>query len=229
MSQVLRKHSDVLAEQLPVEGLRVLDIGAGTGGLTRLLARRGAQAVALEPQADLMLAAAGKAVGADAYVAGLGEALPFADGSFEVAIFFNALHHVPAALMDRALLEALRVTAREGRLAVLEPVAAGPHQELMRTLEDETGVRAAAIDALQRLVEAGRITRTLCLEYDTPALYDSFEAWAEGVTTVDPARRAKLAAQRELLAGRFAALAERDGEGRFLFRQPARFELFAKA
>lgn len=229
MSAPLRKNAEVLAEHLPVEGRRVLDIGAGTGPLTRLLARRGAEVVALEPQAALMQAASAKAVGGDRYVAGAGEALPFADGSFAVTLFFNALHHVPVALMDAALTEALRVTAPGGTLAVLEPVAAGPHQELMKTLDDETEVRAAAIAALERMVEAGAAQRRLCLEYDTPALYESFEAWAEGVVTVDPARRAKLEPRRAALAETFERLGERDGDDRILFRQPTRFELFEKA
>jgi len=229
MSAPLLKNAEVLAEHLPVAGRSVLDIGAGSGTLTRLLARRGARVVALEPQIELTLQVAAKPVADERYVAGQGELLPFAAASFDVAIFFNALHHVPVAAMGGALAEALRTLKPAGTLAVLEPVAAGRHFQLMRPLEDETQVRAEAIAALQRLCDAGQVRRRLRLEYDVAVAFADFAEWTQAMVRVDPARGQRLERQRQTLAASFASLAERDEEGRFLFRQPTRFELFAGA
>jgi SAM-dependent methyltransferase len=96
-------------------GSRVLDLGAGTGKLTRMLAPFGPRLVALEPIAamrerfvevlpDVPLAA------------GLAEALPFKDGSFGGVICAQAFHWFDG---DRALPEIHRVLRPGGRLALL--------------------------------------------------------------------------------------------------------------
>jgi ubiquinone/menaquinone biosynthesis C-methylase UbiE len=98
---------------------RVLDVGSGLGdvplALVRDGARRGVQLqVTCVDQSEQMLALARRATGADPalrFVRADGEALPFADGEFDVVTCTLALHHFdPGAA--RALLRELRRVAR---------------------------------------------------------------------------------------------------------------------
>lgn len=217
----LRKHPEVLAAHLSLPGRRALDVGCGDGALVRLLAQQGAWAVGLDPQA-------GPLQGAQPLVRGLGEALPFADGSFDLVVFFNALHHVPAPLMRPALIESLRVLQPGGTLAILEPLAEGPYFELMRPVEDETEVRALAQETLNTLTPGDSADHRVREEYDAPLAFADFAAWEAGMLAVDPSRAERLAAERARLAERFPVVAERDDEGRYRFRQPSRLDLFRR-
>lgn len=83
------------------------DVGCGAGALLSYAREHSIQAVGIEPDAGRVAEA--KAAGLDAR-AGTAEALPFADASFDLITFENALHH--AADIARALSEAMRVTRR---------------------------------------------------------------------------------------------------------------------
>jgi len=223
----LRKHPEVLARHLAVAGKTLLDVGCGSGALVRLLAREGGQPVGLDPQWAQVERA--RAAGPERYVVGWGQHLPFADASFDVVLFFNALHHVPVAVMGGALDEARRVLKPEGLLCVVEPVAAGTHFQLLQPVEDETDVRAAAEAELGRLEAAGRLRRRAQERYAVASRYRVFDEWRDTVLAVDPERRHALERLRPQLEQRFQELGELEEDGRRLFRQPARFDLFSPA
>ncbi|HKY96003.1 MAG TPA: class I SAM-dependent methyltransferase, partial [Kiloniellales bacterium] len=208
----------------PIAGHRLLDIGCGEGALVRLLTRNGGQAVGLDPQWAQIARA--RAAGPEPYVVGWGQHLPFADASFDIVLFFNALHHVPVEIMGAALDEARRVLKREGLLAVLEPVAAGTHFELLQPVEDETEVRAEAEATLARQERAGRLKRRAQERYAVALRFGAFDEWRDTVLAVDPERRPALDRLRPTLERRFIELGELEGDGRRLFRQPARFDLY---
>lgn len=98
-------------------GERVLDVGAGTGVSTEVLARSGAYAVG----ADLslgMLAAGRRARPAVPLLAGDALRLPFADATFDAVTISFALRNVVDT--EAALREFARVTRPGGRLVVCE-------------------------------------------------------------------------------------------------------------
>ncbi len=105
----------ILGDRL--RGATVLDVGAGTGIASYAFARSGArEVVALEPdpsevvgQGAIRRVARGLPV---TIAAGLGEALPFADGRFDVVYARQVLHH--ARDLDALVRECSRVTARGG-------------------------------------------------------------------------------------------------------------------
>jgi SAM-dependent methyltransferase len=94
---------------------RVLDLGAGTGKLTRQLVARRLPTVAVEPAAG-MRAALARAVRSAEVVAGAAEALPLAADSVDVVLAGQAFHWFEA---DRALPEIARVLRPGGVLALL--------------------------------------------------------------------------------------------------------------
>ena len=179
----LRDSTDVVRDSLSLAGARALDVGCGDGALVRLMAREGAQATGLEiGEAQLTRARAEPAVARERYSVGRAEALPVEAEGFDIVVFFNSLHHVPVEVQDKALAEAARVLVRGGRLLVIEPVAEGPLFELMRPVDDETEVRAAAIAALGRAAQGPDFEEVreyhfasdyCCLLYTSPSPRDS--------------------------------------------------------
>ena len=107
-------------------GLRVLDVGCGTGVVTRdAAARVGARGlvVGVDPSRALLRTArrlAGIAANGalPTFRAGDGLALPFGSASFDVTLAVTVLLHVPAG--DQVLAEMRRVTRPGGRVGVLD-------------------------------------------------------------------------------------------------------------
>ncbi len=100
---------------VPEPGRRTLEIGCGEGRAARDLALRGHRVTALDASATLI----GHASQADPegrYVLGDAAALPFADGSFDIAVAYNSLMDVED--MPAAVAEAARVLQPGGRLCV---------------------------------------------------------------------------------------------------------------
>lgn len=93
----------------------VVDLGAGTGKLTRSLVARGHRATAVEPQAE-MLAHLRVAAPAATALEGSAEEIPLPDGSADVVVSAQAFHWFDH---DRALPEIARVLRPGGRLALV--------------------------------------------------------------------------------------------------------------
>lgn len=93
--------------------LRVLNIGIGNGWLEARCRAEGWQAVALDPVFAAAKGAAAK--GTPATIGGI-EALPFADGVFDVVFCSEVLEHLTDELLDRGLPEIRRVLKPNGRL-----------------------------------------------------------------------------------------------------------------
>ena len=218
--------SELPDELLDVRGRDVLDVGCGEGWLVRRLASAGARAVGLDPLASaLERARRDNSSGPPArYVEGTAQALAFPSGSFDVVVFFNSLHHVPAESMDAALVEAARVLRRNGALYVQEPLAQGAFFELTRHVEDETRVRAAAQEALRRAAERQFVELARRDAVTTVGLAD-FDALRARMISVEPSRAAALDEQEFVLRAAFERLG-RPGEGVYEFDQPVRVNLF---
>jgi len=96
-------------------GARVLDVGAGTGKLSRALQAAGLDVLALEPQATLREILAGH-LGAGHVLEGTAEAIPLPDASVDAVTVADAFHWFDRAT---ALAEMARVLRPGGGLALL--------------------------------------------------------------------------------------------------------------
>ncbi|MDQ2760160.1 MAG: class I SAM-dependent methyltransferase [Actinomycetota bacterium] len=105
-----------LSERLSLRpGRTVLDLAAGTGKLTRLLAPTGARVVAVEPVAGMRTQLA-KALAGLELLEGTAESIPLPCASVDAVTVAQAFHWFDG---ERALSEIHRVSRASGRLAVL--------------------------------------------------------------------------------------------------------------
>lgn len=213
----VRRTTEVIGELLPVPGRSVLEVGCGEGVLLGWLRRRGATAFGLEVEAA-RLERARAALGPAGLAAGVGEALPFADAVLDAVLYHNSFHHVPVDRQSEALVEAARVLRPTGRLLVLEPLAQDEYFELVRPLEDETAVRAAALAALGR-AEALGLAPVAREPYVQLVQRRSLEELLTALLAADPGRKARLAEARPAIEAAWSRLGSATPEGR-LFRQP---------
>jgi SAM-dependent methyltransferase len=93
----------------------VLDLGAGTGKLTRVLVPRFARVVAVEPD-DAMRAVLEEVVPAAEALSGRGDAIPLPDGSLDAVFTAEAFHWFAT---DEAVAEIVRVLRPRGALVIL--------------------------------------------------------------------------------------------------------------
>ncbi|MEV7126803.1 methyltransferase domain-containing protein [Streptomyces sp. NPDC093260] len=95
-------------------GLRVADVGAGTGIATRLLRERGADVIAVEP-GDAMAVEFRRVLPDVPVVRGDGNALPLADSSHGLVTYAQSWQWTDTS---RSVPEALRVLCPDGALAI---------------------------------------------------------------------------------------------------------------
>jgi ubiquinone/menaquinone biosynthesis C-methylase UbiE len=124
-------HASALREQTADlaalrSGERVLEVGCGTGEVAQRARTRvgpAGQVSGIDPSADMVAVARRKATRAGLsidYQVALIEALPFADGTFDVVLSSLMMHHLPDDLKAVGLAEVRRVLKPGGRLLIVD-------------------------------------------------------------------------------------------------------------
>jgi ubiquinone/menaquinone biosynthesis C-methylase UbiE len=205
-----------LADRLGLRpGATVVDVGAGTGKLTRDLVPTGARVVAVEPLAEMLEQLAAAVPEAEA-LAGSAEELPLEDGSADAVVAASAFHWFDP---DRALPEIHRVLKPGGALATLGN-GRDLSDPLQQQIQEIVGPYLPAPGALRgwvAVLEAsplfGPIER---FETAHEQRFDA-EGLAERMATVSYVARLPEDERAEVLA-RLRALGEAQPESPFPFR-----------
>lgn len=100
----------------PLLWSQVCDVGAGTGIASRAFAGRGATVTAVDPGEGVLRVLAGRSTSRVRPVVGDGNALPFADETFDLVSYAQSFHWTDP---HRAVGEALRVLKPEGLFAAI--------------------------------------------------------------------------------------------------------------
>ena len=156
---------------------------------------------------------------------GIAENLPLENGSRDIIVFSQSLHHVPVEAMKAGLDEANRVLVDHGFLYVLEPVASGPMYNVENLIDDEAEIRGKAQDALSS--HTGFILETE-FNYETSYSYESVDVLIKDMADVDPERMARAVQYRKELETRF----DKFGvlvDGVKSFNQPNNVKILRKA
>lgn len=99
-------------------GMRVLELGCGTGSITKLMVERGANVTAVDGAAAMLTRARIRAPNAQFMQANLEELQP--TNTYQRVLFAFVLHELPSDLRQRALNTAVEALEHDGRLIVLD-------------------------------------------------------------------------------------------------------------
>lgn len=157
---------------------RAIDLGAGAGHATLAIAPHVAHVTAVDPTPEMHGVAARLAVqrgvGNVAFVEATADALPFADGSFDLAVSRFSIHHWPDPAT--AFREVARVLRPGGRVVLIDLVAPevthlDSFLNAVEILRDPTHGRSLPLSdwraALEAAGLAGGIVREWRFRHDT--------------------------------------------------------------
>ena len=139
---------------------RVLDVGCGTGTLAVLIARRykDIHVTGIDPDPKALARAMRKAARARVSVSfecAFGDALPFADGTFDRVFSSMMFHHVPKEEKPGVLAEIRRVLKAGATLELLDFAGGRPPNRMARARHGSQPDTAAADRLVERMMEAG--------------------------------------------------------------------------
>jgi ubiquinone/menaquinone biosynthesis C-methylase UbiE len=168
---------EIMARTLPFEGARVLELGCGRAWMTRRITEEFAPTAIIATEVDRIQHE--KNLQIDdlpnvSFIYGGAEQIEQPDSSVDIAIMLKSLHHVPLELMDQALSEISRVLKPGGLAYISEPVYRGELNEIMRLFHDESEVRQAAFDAVERAVTSGQLELVEQIFFNAPGHYRDF-------------------------------------------------------
>ncbi len=144
----LRKRTAFVLRSCPPG--RALDVGCGTGVLAQRLAEAGYEMTGLDPSEGMLEVMRARTEQVRP-VHGSGTAMPFADGSFDLALTVAVLHHVAAPDdVRQTIAEMVRVVRPGGAVLIWDHNPRNPYwRSLMARVPQDTGE--------ERLVPEGEI------------------------------------------------------------------------
>ena len=154
--QAMRRMTVDLARLQPGES--VLDVGCGTGALTRLARDRvgeSGKVYGIDAAPQMIAVARRKAARRNLAIdfqVGLIEQLAFSDNSFDVVLSSLMMHHLPDELKRQGLAEIARVLNPGGRLLIID----FQHRQAQSRIKRHVQKQGSSHAFLARLLHAGK-------------------------------------------------------------------------
>lgn len=139
-----------IRSHMELDGKDILEVGCGSGRITRDLARLARRVVATDPDGATLDQARSLGLANVAFRQLAGEAIDFPVGSFDLAVYPLSLHHVPPELMVESLRRAGRALRPDGVVIIIEPAEGGSLIEAKERFGAGSGDERAGIAAARR-------------------------------------------------------------------------------
>ncbi|MFT6301562.1 MAG: SAM-dependent methyltransferase [Granulosicoccus sp.] len=224
MAQITRdlgiaRDIDVIDQILDVDNQFLIDAGCGDLGLSRALAKRGARVLGIDPdpiQAEINLQADDIPNVGFAHTGA--QSIPVENVSVDGVLFPYSLHHIPGDMYQSVFSELIRILKPDGFIYVMEPVASGKLNEVMRIFHDESEVREVAQLALDQFA-IPLFEEISVFTYCVPVQYESWEDFKAKYigSSYNTASYTPEQVSDEAVKVRFLSLGESTG---FLFESP---------
>lgn len=104
----------------PTAGMRVLDVGCGTGANLERYQRQGCRIFGIDPSPSMLEIARAKLGEGAELELGSAADMPYEDSSFDLVTAFLTLHEIPHGDRERVTAEMARVVSAQGRLLVVD-------------------------------------------------------------------------------------------------------------
>ncbi|MBU1014726.1 MAG: class I SAM-dependent methyltransferase [Bacteroidetes bacterium] len=146
----VQSFNEVLLEYFHFPGLKVIDVGCGTGDLVRWMASQGAAVTGIDLSELIDKAEQFKRVGTEKYKVGIAQELVFKKNSADLIIYLASFHHIPQNMMLKALKSCHQILKPDGHAVFIEPVAeVNSYYDLTRLVEDEADIQRIAYEYLR--------------------------------------------------------------------------------
>lgn len=220
---------DQIADLLPLQDARLLELGCGAAFTTRRLAESFPlrEIVALEVdhiqhEKNLQISDLPNV----RFQFGGAQAIDLPDSSVDAVIMLKSLHHVPVGEMDAAFGEITRVLRPGGYAYISEPVYAGAFNEILRLFNDEKRVREAAFAAIGRVVESGCLQLEGEVHFFATSRFQGFEEFEQRIIGATHSEFSIDEDLHERIKAMFLPHIDDDGFAEFL--NPLRIDLLRK-
>ena len=173
-----------IAQYLPLEGARLLELGCGRALTTRRLAETFAVAEIIATEVDRIQHDKNLRIDALPKVTfkfGGAEDIDLPAASVDAVIMLKSLHHVPTDLMAQGLNEIHRVLKPGGFAYISEPIYTGPFNEILRLFNDEKQVREAAFASLKKAIASGAFELVQQIFFNSVSQFKGFAEFEEQV------------------------------------------------
>jgi SAM-dependent methyltransferase len=214
-------------------GMRVLDVGCGSGLFCQMAAARGAEVAGFDAAAPLVAIAKARVPGAD-FRTGEMEQLPFEAESYDLVTGFNSFQYAASPLA--ALREAGRVARRSGTVVIMvwgrqEDCQAAAYLKAVGSMlppppPGAPGPFALSQDgALEKLIADAGLTPRQASDVDTPWHYADLAGALRGMLSAGPAIRAiRHSGENRVTEALTVAIAPfRTETGSYVLRNKARY------
>ncbi|MFH2220054.1 MAG: class I SAM-dependent methyltransferase [Pseudomonadota bacterium] len=104
----------------PVNGVRVLEVGCGTGTHLKFYQKAGCSIFGIDLSPAMLAIAREKLGERSALLLGDASQMPYSDGAFDLVVIIFALHEMFASVRTAVISETKRVLKKDGRILIID-------------------------------------------------------------------------------------------------------------
>ena len=214
---------NILLEKITFKNKTILDVGCGNGWFSMWTHEQGASDIyAIDPIKDQIDLGKSKNENIN-FDVGTAENMIYEDDKFDLVFFFNSLHHVPKTLMKKSLNEAQRVVKKLGYIFIVEPIAEGDFNEILKIVDDEKLIRLEAYNAINEIFSDSSFVNEK-IYYDEIKEFQTFINFSESILSADPNRKNKIEENKDKIESVFNELSIRSNN-KYTLLQPMRMNV----